>query len=133
MHDGGAQDGRPPRTRRVRSATESLLSIVLVLEAFLVFFATLVVYSLGILEPAPAFLGGAALLVLLLIAGSLQRSQWGQGLGGILQAVIIASGVLVPWMYVIGAGFAALWVYCFVTGRRLDRGNAGRSVPGSTG
>ena len=37
---------RQPRARRQRSVTEMLLSIVLALEAILVFFVTLVVYGL---------------------------------------------------------------------------------------
>ena len=50
----------PPRRaaakpRRRRSTTESLLSIVLILEASLMFFATLTIFGLKALEPLPAF------------------------------------------------------------------------------
>jgi hypothetical protein len=27
-------------------------------------------------------------------------------------------------MYFIGAGFAAIWIYCFIKGRQLDRAKA---------
>ena len=115
---------RTPRPKRQRSATESLLSIVLVLESLLIFFLTLVVFSLGVLEPLPAFAGGAVFFVVLLLASRLVRYRFGVWFGFALQALLILTGIAVPLMYVIGAGFAALWIYCFVTGDRLDRRNA---------
>ncbi|MBC7763329.1 MAG: DUF4233 domain-containing protein, partial [Candidatus Saccharibacteria bacterium] len=36
----------------------------------------------------------------------------------------IAIGFLLPLMYFIGAIFAVIWIYCFITGRRLDRQKA---------
>ncbi len=116
-----------PRTRaprRQRSATESLLSIALLLEAILVFFVTITVFGLKVLPAGAAFGTGAALFVLLLLDGRLVRHPFGIWLGWVLQAVLIAAGLLVPMMYFIGAIFLAIWVYCFVAGRRLDRRNA---------
>jgi hypothetical protein len=110
--------------RRVRTATESLLSITLGLEAILVFFITLAVYGLDALPPAVAFGGGIALIAVLLIASALVRYPAGVWFGWVLQAVLIATGILVPLMYVIGAGFAALWVFCFVRGRAIDNQKA---------
>ena len=112
---------RVPRPRRRRSATESLLSIALGLEVALVFFITMTVFGLGML-PAPVALGGgAALIVILLATIRLLRYEFGVWLGWVLQAVILATGTLIALMYLIGAGFVAIWIYCFVTGRRLDR------------
>lgn len=113
-----------PRVRRVRSATESLLSIALLLEAVLVFFIVLVVFGLRVLPPAAAFAGGAALFVLLLVTGRLVRWRFGVWLGWVLQGVLVAVGIVVPIMYFVGAVFLAIWIYCFITGRRLDRRNA---------
>lgn len=118
-----AQKVRGPR--RARSATESLLSIVLLLEAILVFFVTLVVFRFGTVPVAVAFGGGAVLFVLLLLIGRVVRFDWGVWLGWVMQALLIATGILTPLMYFIGAGFAGIWIYCFVVGRRLDRRNAG--------
>jgi hypothetical protein len=109
-----------PRSRRSRTATESLLSIALGLEAVLTFFVTVTAFGLKVVPPAVAFGGGAALFVLLLVAAWLTRYPAGVWLGWGLQAVLIATGVVLTLMYVIGAGFAALWIFCFVTGRRLD-------------
>lgn len=123
----------PGRVRRERSATESLLSIVLLLEAVLVFFIALTAFGLRVLPAAAAFGGGAALLVALVVIGRLVRYRWGVWLGWIAQVVLLATGLLLPLMWFIGAVFAALWVYCAVTGRRLDRRNAAhRTSPNPT-
>jgi formate/nitrite transporter FocA (FNT family) len=110
-----APDAAPePRTRvrRERSATESLLSIALLLEAILVLPAGLV------------FGGGAVLVVLLLVTGRLVGRAIGVWTGWVLQAALIALGILLPLMYFVGALFLAIWIYCVVTGRRLDRQKA---------
>ena len=112
---------RPARPRRTRSTTETLLSIVLGLEACLVFFVTLTAFGLKALEPAPAFIGGAALIVALVLVAGMLRFAWGVWLGWVLQAVLIATGILLPVMYVVAAAFVAIWVYCFIKGRQIDR------------
>ena len=116
--------GQQPRRRRARSATESLLSIVLGLDAILIFFVALTVFRFGSLPPALAFGGGAVLIVVLVLVGRLLRFSWGHWIGWLLQVLIVSIGVLVPLMFYIGAGFAAIWIYCFIVGRRLDRRNA---------
>lgn len=109
-----------PRPRRVRSVSESLLSIVLALEAVLLFFVMLTAFGVKALPPAAAFGGGTALIIALVLTARLLRYQWGVWLGWLLQAVLIAIGLLLPVMYFIGTGFAAIWVYCFVKGRQID-------------
>ncbi|MEO6942789.1 MAG: DUF4233 domain-containing protein [Terrimesophilobacter sp.] len=110
-----------PRVRRARTARESLLSIVLGLEAALMFFVTITAFGLRVLAPALVFGGGAALFILFLLAAWLVRYPAGVWLGWILQAALIAIGIIMTLMYFVGAGFAALWVYCVITARRLDR------------
>jgi hypothetical protein len=110
----------PRRPRRRRSATESLLSIALGLEAALVFFMTMAVLGLQLLPALVALGGGAALMLALVATTQVLRHRWGVWLGWVLQPALIATGVVLTLMYVIGAGFAALWIFCFVTGRRLD-------------
>ena len=117
-------DAPAPRVRRERTATESLLAVALGLEAFLVFFVTLTVFGLRVLEPVPAFVGGGVLIVLLVLVARALRYPWGVALGWTLQGVLIATGFLVPLMFVIGAGFAAIWTYCFIKGRQLDTAKA---------
>jgi len=109
-----------PRVRRTRSTTESLLSIVLGLEAVLMFFVTLTAFGLKAVPPVTAFAGGGGLLVALVLVAGLLRYRWGVWLGWLLQAALVATGILLPVMYFIAAGFVAIWVYCFVKGRQID-------------
>ena len=116
------------RARRKRSVTESLLSIVLVLEAFVLFFASLTMFGLKVFEPAfPAWVAlpaGAVAILLFLVTTAVLRYPWGIAIGWVLQAGLIALGILTPFMFVVGGGFALLWIYCFTRGRRIDRGRA---------
>jgi hypothetical protein len=98
-----------------------LLSIALALESFLVFFAALTAFALDAVAPAVALGGGAALIVLLVLCARLVRYRRGVWLGWVLQGVLVATGILLPLMYLIGAGFLALWIFCFIKGRSLDR------------
>jgi hypothetical protein len=112
------------KPRRARSVSESLLSIVLGLEAILVFFVMLTAFGLKALPPLAAFVGGGGLILALMLAASLLRYPWGVWLGWLLQAVLVATGVVLPIMYFIAAGFVAIWIYCFIKGRQLDRARA---------
>ncbi len=115
---------RVAKPRRQRSVSESLLSIVLGLEAFLVFFVTLAAFGLRVLEPVLAFVGGAGLIVALVLVAGLLRFSWGVWLGWVLQAVLLATGILLPIMFLVAAGFVGIWIYCFIKGGQLDRAKA---------
>ena len=101
-----------------------LLSIVLALEAVLVFFVALVFFGLKLVDPAVAFGGGLALIVVLLLAGRLLRHSWGIWLAWALQAVLLATGILMPIMFFIAGCFLAIFIYCFVKGRQIDHQKA---------
>ena len=122
--DGGAP--APGRPRRRRGAAESLLSIVLVLEAMSMFFVMLVVNGRDLLPTGVAFGGGLAAIVVMLLVSRVLRHRWGIVLGWIVQAGLIACGLLDPVMYVVAGVFVALWTYCLVKGTQLDRLNAAR-------
>ncbi|MBD8703206.1 DUF4233 domain-containing protein [Frigoribacterium sp. CFBP 13712] len=116
----------PGRARRRRGAAESLLSIVLVLEAMSMFFVMLVVNGRDLLPTGVAFGGGLAAIVVMLLVSRVLRHRWGIVLGWIVQAGLIACGLLDPVMYVVAGVFVALWTYCLVKGTQLDRLNAAR-------
>ncbi|MEJ1230122.1 MAG: DUF4233 domain-containing protein [Galbitalea sp.] len=119
---------RAPRPRRQRSLTESLLSIVLGLEAILVFFIALTVFGLHALPPLEAFGGGAVLALLLALATRLVRYPWGVWVGWVLQAVLVATGIVLPALYIAAGFFLALWIFCFVRARQLERANSSRTA-----
>jgi hypothetical protein len=112
-----------PRVRRQRNLTESLLSIVLTLEAILVFFIALTVYGLHALPPAEAFGGGAVLAIVLLAATRIVRYSWGVWIGWVLQVVILSTGIVLPALYIAALFFIAMWIFCFVRGRQVDKQN----------
>lgn len=111
---------RAGRSRRTRTVRESLGSIVLGFEAVIVFLATLVGFGLKVADPVVVLVSGAVLCLALVATVGLLNRLVGFRVGWVLQFVIVASGLLVPIMYVIGGAFVALWTYCMVTGTRLD-------------
>ncbi len=113
---------RPPRPPR--GLRETLGTIVLGLEIIVVFLGALVMWGLGIVPAGVAFGGGAALVVLAIAAIGTLRSTVGVVLGWIVQVAIVASGLLMPELYLVGALFVALWAYCMIVGGRIDRRNA---------
>lgn len=118
---GEQAEGRPGRTRRQRSLRESLGSIVLGFELIIVFLGALVVFGLKALPAAVALGGGAAVVVLMIVAIGLLRWPVGIALGWIIQLIVVAAGFLVPAFFVVGAIFTAMWTYCMVAAARIDR------------
>jgi hypothetical protein len=105
--------------------TETLLSIVLVLEAVVLFFATLTINGLTDIPTGAVIGGGAAAIVVFVVVAVLQRFAAGVVVGGVLQVLLIASGILVGAMFVVGAVFAGLWVWCLVRARRIEEQRRG--------
>jgi hypothetical protein len=119
-----ARAPRVARPRRQRSLTESLLTIVLGMEAVLVFFIALTVFGLHALPPLEAFGGGAVLVVLLALTTRVVRYPWGVGVGWVLQLILIATGIMLPALYIAAAFFVAIWIFCFVRARQIDHINS---------
>ncbi len=108
-----------------RALTPTLLAIVLGLEGAVVFFAALTAFGLKRLDAAPAFIGGAVLMVVYFVAaGLVRRGAWAQWLGWALQAVLLATGIVLLPMLAVGAIFVALWIWSWVRGRSIDRATA---------
>ncbi|MFJ3384159.1 MULTISPECIES: DUF4233 domain-containing protein [unclassified Curtobacterium] len=123
---GASRPGRQPRQRRERGAQESLTSIALVLEAIMFFFPMLVVFGKHTLPAGWAFGGGIGAMIVLALASRLTGNRAGVWFGWLLQAAILATGFIEPFMFVVGLVFLALWIFCFVKGGQLDRQNAAR-------
>jgi uncharacterized protein DUF4233 len=114
---------RVSKPRRARSVTESLLSIVLAIEAIVLFFAALTAFGLHVVPGWPAWaylVAGLVAVMVFVLDVALLRWPIGVGIGWVLQAALIGLGILLPLMYVIGAGLALFWIWCFTRGRRLD-------------
>ncbi|HEU5223765.1 MAG TPA: DUF4233 domain-containing protein [Candidatus Lumbricidophila sp.] len=121
--DTSAAAPRPPRSVR-----RSLGMIVLTFEVVVVFLGALVAWGLAPTQnttlglPAwSALIVGGILLVLMVIGIGLMRSPIGAGFGWGLQALIFASGIVLPAMFFIGAVFGGMWAYCMIVGGRIDQ------------
>lgn len=115
------RSARPPR-----SARRQFAATMLVLEACVVLFAALVAYGLRVAEPGAVWLLGGGLALSLLLAAGLLRQPGGYVVGSVLQVAVVAGGVLVPLMFVVGGIFAVLWLASLRLGARIDRERAER-------
>ena len=126
------REWRPNQPKKPRSVKTMFASSVLSIEAFIVFFAALTAFGLMARDWSTAhklwLMGGSVVLALLflLLCGALRR-PWGYAAGWVLQLVLIATGFLVPAMFVIGALCALAWWYAVVKGGRMDQENVRRA------
>lgn len=102
----------PPRLLR------TLAGSVLGAESLVVFFAVLVAKDLSGRSPALVVGGGLGLALACLLVAGLLRWRWAYVVGSLLQLALLASGVVVPAMFLLGAVFAALWVAALRLGTR---------------
>ena len=121
--------------RRKRPAKPQFTQTVLVLEAGVVFFATLVAYGLRLAEPAAVWWVGGTLSVTLIVLSGLMTRPGGYVAGTVVQVLVLAVGFFVPMMFVVGGIFVVLWVVALRLGGRIDRERAEYDAanPGAVG
>jgi hypothetical protein len=98
-----------------------LLVTVLSMEAVIVLLAIVPAKQLGHASGATAgAVCGAVAIVALLLCGYVGRGRTALYVGSAFQVAVIASGVVLPAMYFIGAIFAALWFTGIWLGRKWE-------------
>jgi hypothetical protein len=100
-----------------------LCGTVLIMEAIVIGLAIPVAIHLEHLRHGLAGGVGGGLAVCALVLGGLVGRPgrgWALWAGTALQALIIAGGVVIPAMYILGAIFAALWITGIWLARRLQ-------------
>ncbi len=98
-----------------------LLVTVLTMEAVIVLLMIVPAKQLGHASGATAgAVCGAIALVALLLCGFVGRGKAGLYAGSVFQALVIAAGVLLPAMYILGVIFAALWFTGIWLGRKWE-------------
>jgi uncharacterized membrane protein len=122
------------RIKPKKSALVQFTSTTLLLEVFLVLFATLVAWALRdsdfgrgplrIDSGAAIWLLGGVLALVLVILSRAQGSAAGRAAGSVAQIPVLAMGLLVPMMYLVGGIFVVLWIYALRLGSRVDRERA---------
>lgn len=124
-----------PRIRPKKSAKQQFASATLLLEAFLVFFATMAAQALT-RNPAgwPEWIempsvttiwviGGTLMLALIILSRALD-STGGYIAGSLVQIPVIATGLAVPLMILVGGVFVIMWIASLKLGGRIDRERA---------
>ncbi|MGN8246746.1 DUF4233 domain-containing protein [Cellulomonas soli] len=118
-----------PAVRRKRPAKPQFTQTILVLEAFVVLFATLVVRGLRVHPDPTVWAVGGVLVLLLVVAAGWVGRPGGYAAGWVLQGWLLAAALLVP----AGARdltvltvlvFVGLWVVAVRLGARIDRERA---------
>jgi hypothetical protein len=99
-----------------------LLVTVLSMEAVVVLLAIIPAKQLGHVSAGTAgAVCGAIAVIAFVLCGYVGRGRAGLWAGSVFQALVIASGVLVSAMYILGAIFAALWFTGIWLGRKWER------------
>ncbi len=104
-----------------RSSKQTLASIVLAFESFVAFFATLAAFGLRVAEPEIVWAVGLTCSLLMMLTPAVLRYNWGYWIGSLWQVLLIASGVLLWGMFVIGIMLAGLWIWALIAGATIDR------------
>ena len=119
---------RAPRARTPRTHAQKLGAIVLGFEAIVVFLAGLTVYGLNVLpQGIPSWWGivGGIVLAVAMIALSGAIARPGAiAIGWVLQALVLASALLVPAIALVALIFGGMWGYATIVGARMDRRQA---------
>jgi len=104
------------------AATRRLCSTVLIMETVVIWLAIPVALAVDHARPQRAGVAGVVLAVAAVVLAALarRRLRWAIIGGTVLQALVIAAGVIVPVMYFLGAIFAAFWIVGLRLGHRLD-------------
>ncbi|AOP45857.1 DUF4233 domain-containing protein [Streptomyces lydicus] len=109
-----------------------LCASTLIGEFFVIGFAGLVAMQLTDLSAVTIWtVSGVAMLLSIVLCGMLTRPG-GVQLGWALQIALIASGLVLPTMFFLGAVFAALWWASVHYGRKVDAAKARWAAEAST-
>ena len=116
------REWQPGQQKKERSIMVLFTSTVLYGEAFVIAFFGLMLYGLNQDSGGIWMLIGS--LVLAVIAGGTARmvtKPLGLNIGLIIQVLLIISGFLEPWGFLVGVLFAGAWWYAVVKGRQIDQ------------
>ncbi|MFF5334205.1 DUF4233 domain-containing protein [Streptomyces sp. NPDC013181] len=98
----------------------TLCASTLIGEFFVIGFAGLVAMKSDDLTSATVWtVCGIGMLFSVLLCGMITRPG-GVQLGWVLQVALLASGLVIPMMYILGLAFGALWWASVHYGRRID-------------
>ena len=99
-----------------------LCATVLIMETVVIWLAIPVALAVDHAPPRSAAVAGVVLAVAAVVLAVVARRWLGLTVvgGSVLQALVIAAGVIVPVMYFLGTIFAGLWIIGIWLGHRVD-------------
>ena len=77
--------------------------------------------------PVAGGVGGGIAIAAIVLAGFVGKRRWALIAGSILQLVVIAAGVVLPAMYVLGVIFTALWFGGIKLARKWEAAEAAQA------
>ena len=107
---------------------KGVAAALLVFEGIVVGLAVPAAVSLSDVDASVAVPIGIVGALLCFLASGLQRRPHGQLVGGAIQVLVLASGFVVPAMFILGVIFAGLWVTQIVLGRKMAADLAARAA-----
>jgi hypothetical protein len=108
-------------TMRKISTQRTLGSMLMVFEACVVFFATLVAFGLKVAPPQWVWGVGLGLTIAFLLTPAILGKRGSYFWGSLLQVITLLTGIAVPLMYFVGGIFVCLWIWAMVAGVTIDR------------
>lgn len=118
-----------PAVRRKRPAKPQFSQTILVLEACLVLFATLVAYGLRVASTGVVWAVGGTLALVLVLSSGLVGRRGGYAVGWVLQGWLLAAAIVLPAVardiaVIVVLVFVGLWFAALRIGGRIDRERA---------
>lgn len=110
--------------RNSKSTQRTLGSMLMAFESFVVFFATLVAFGLKVADGPTIWAIGLSLSFLLIATPAVLGKKFSYYWGWFLQLVVVALGIWVPLMYVVGGIFVCLWAWAMIAGSTIDKARA---------
>ncbi len=106
---------------RIKSTQRTLGAMLMAFEAFIVFFATLVAFGLKVADGPTVWAIGLSLAFLLIIIPAVLGKKFSYLWGTLLQVAIVAIGIWLPLMYVVGGILLCLWAWAMIAGSTIDK------------
>ena len=122
------REWKPGQQKKQRSILVMFTSTVLLGEAFVIAFFGLMLYGLNQNNGGLwMLLGSLALALIAAVTSRFVKKPVGIAVGWIIQGLIVASGFLESFGFIVGIAFAIAWWYAVTKGQQLDVENAIRA------
>jgi len=114
--------------RKQRPARRMFAATTLAMQAFVLFFATLVAHGLADVPRVWVWSVGMGLVALCLVTAGLLSKPWAYTLGWVIQGLTLIAAIWLPLLALIGVVFALIYLWGEISGKRIDRERKQRAL-----